>query len=204
VPQLPDAGGTSFSGWGNSGFGTWVYAIDPDNPEETIQLLPKAPMGSIAPVHKALYPANRWRDFHDFNTVAMLRPSECFVAPDGVTIIPCQYDLARACAVLEAFPGKPFYTSDEYDKRMVKMEVAVDGSLSNLNYFVEKGEFGSALDVQGNLYVADGQIYIFDKNGNQTGKIEVPERPLTLTFGGQDRQTLFVQSYASLFRIKIK
>jgi len=27
----PDAAGTSFSGWGNSGFGTLVYAIDPAN-----------------------------------------------------------------------------------------------------------------------------------------------------------------------------
>ena len=27
----PDAAGTSFSGWGNSGFATWAYAIDPEN-----------------------------------------------------------------------------------------------------------------------------------------------------------------------------
>lgn len=204
VEQLPDASGTSFSGWGNSGFGTWAYSIDPANPEETIRLLPKVPMGSVSNIHKALYPANRWRDYHDFNTVAMFRPSECFVAPDGVTIIPCQYDLARACAVSEAFPGKPFYTSDEYDKRMVKMDVAADGSLSNLSYFTEKGEFGSVVDSHGNLYVADGQIYIFDKNGKQIGKIDIPERPLTLKFGGTNKQTLFVNSHTSLFRLKIK
>ena len=35
----PDAAGTSFSGWGNSGFATWVYSVDPNNPDETIQLL---------------------------------------------------------------------------------------------------------------------------------------------------------------------
>lgn len=28
VPELPDAAGTTFSHWGNSGFATWVYSID--------------------------------------------------------------------------------------------------------------------------------------------------------------------------------
>ena len=50
---------------------------------------------------------------------------------------------------------------DEYDRRMVKMDVANDGTLSILSYFVEQGEFGSAVDKEGNLYVADGEIYVF-------------------------------------------
>ncbi|MDR1171580.1 MAG: SMP-30/gluconolactonase/LRE family protein [Bacteroidales bacterium] len=204
VRQLPDAGGTSFSGWGNSGFATWVYSMNPDKAEESIGLLRKTPMDSVAGVRKALYPANRWRDYHDFNTVVMYRPQECFVAPDGVTIIPCQYDLARSCAVLEAFPGKPFYAADEYDKRMVRMEVAADGTLSGMSYFVEAGEFGSAVDKDGNLYVADGQVYIYDKTGKRTGQINVPERPLTMAFGGKDKDILFINSHHSLFSVKIK
>lgn len=197
--QLSDAGGTSFSGWGNSGFITEAFSIDPENPEETIRKLPRVQMGSIKNIYKALYPANRWRDFHDFNTVVTYRPEECFVAPDGITIIPCQYDLARACALLEAFPGKPFYASDEYDKRMVKMDVASDGTLSNMSYFIEMGEFGSAVDQKGNLYVADGQVYIYDNKGKRTGQINVPERPLTLVFGGKDKNQLFINSHSSLY-----
>ncbi len=201
IPDLPDAGGTSFSGWGNSGFGSWVYAIRPDQPEETIQLLQKVPMGQIKQVHKALYPSNRWRDFHDFNQVSVFVPEMCWVAPDGVTIIPECYDLARTSSLLEAFPGKPFYASDEYDKRMVKMDVSPDGKLSNLSYFVERGEFGSAVDASGNLYVADGQIYIYDKDGHETGMIEVSERPSTITFGGEDGKTLFITGRSRFFSI---
>jgi len=204
IVELPDARGTSFSGWGNSGFGVWAYSINPENPEETIKLLPKASMGSIKNIYKALYPSNRWRDYHDFNTVVSFKPEECFVAPDGVTIIPCQYDLARTCAVVEAFPGKTFYTADEYDRRMVSMDVAKDGTLSNMKYFVESGEFGSAVDADGNLYVADGQINVFDKSGKKTNQINVPERPLTMSFGGKDGKTLFVNSYKSLFQINIR
>ena len=201
--DLPDAGGTSFSMWGNSGYAVWAYSINPENPEESIQLLPQVPMGQIKNVYKALYPANRWRDFHDFNTVSVRAPEKCFVAPDGKTIIPQCYDLARGSQLLEAFPGKPFYASDEYDRRMVKMDVAPDGTLSNLNYFVERGEFGSAVDNVGNLYVADGEIYVFDRNGNQKEIIKVPERPSTLTFGGKDRNTLFITARSKVFTVKI-
>jgi hypothetical protein len=200
----PDTRGTSFAGYGNNAFETRVYSINPNNPEETIQALSKAPMGSITSVHKALYPSNRWRDFHDFNTVAMFKPEECFVAPDGKTIIPNQYDLARGSSLLEAYPGKPFYASDEYDKRMVRMDVAADGTLSNLEYFVEWGEFGSAVDNDGNLYVADGQIYIFDKDGKQKNMIRVPERPSSIQFGGKDKNTLFITARSGFYNVRIK
>ena len=202
--SYPDSRGTSFAGYGNASFETRVYSIDPDNPEETIKALPKVPMGSVNPVYKALYPSNRWRDFHDFNTVVMFKPEHCFLAPDGKTIIPDQYDLARSSSLLEAYPGKPFYASDEYDRRMVRMDVAPDGTLSNLNYFVEWGEFGSAVDSDGNLYVADGQVYVFDQTGKEIGMIEVPERPSTLQFGGKDGNTLFITARSRLFRVKIK
>ncbi len=200
----PDTKGTSFAGYGNSSYETRVYSIDPENPEESFKVLPKVPMGSVSNVYKALYPSNRWRDFHDFNTVVMYKPELCFLAPDGKTIIPDQYDLARASSVLEAYPGKPFYASDEYDKRMVKMDVAADGTLSNLKYFVEWGEFGSAVDNEGNLYVADGQIHVFNKDGKEKGIIEVPVRPTSIIFGGTDGNTLFITSRSKFFSVKIK
>lgn len=204
VPTLPDAAGTSFSGWGNSGFATWVYSINPEDPEETIQLLQRVPMGSVKKVAKALYPSNKWRDYHDFNTVSVMVPENCFVAPDGVTIIPECYDLARASSLLEAFPGKPFYTADEYDRRMVKMDVSADGTLSNLQYFIEQAEFGSAVDSKGNVYVADGHVYVFDQNGKKTGKIDVPERPSSIQFGGKDGKTLFIAARSSLYSVRVE
>ena len=131
-------------------------------------------------------------------------PEMCFLAPDGKTIIPHYFDLSRSSSLLEAYPGKPFYTSDEYDRRMVKMDVANDGTLSNLSYFVEQGEFGSAVDKEGNLYIADGEIYIFDKDGKKKGMIRVPERPSTLQFGGKDGNTLFVTGRSKFFGVRIK
>ncbi|WP_208645521.1 glycosyl hydrolase family 28-related protein [Mucilaginibacter endophyticus] len=199
-----DAGGTSFSGWGNSGFASWAYSIDPNSPDESIQKLKTIPMGQVNPVYKALYPAHRWRDYHDFNTVTVNKPTECFVALDGVTIIPAVYDLARSTALAAAYPGKPLYSSDEYDKRTVSTTVSKDGYLSDLKYFAERGEFASATDDKGNVYIADGQIYVYDSAGKQINVIKVPERPTGLAFGSADNNTLYITSHNSLFSVKVK
>lgn len=59
-------------------------------------------MGQVKNVYKALYPSNRWRDFHDFNAVSVYVPEMCFLAPDGKTIIPHYFDLSRSSSLLEA------------------------------------------------------------------------------------------------------
>ncbi len=197
----PDAAGTSFSGWGNSGFGTLVYSLDPERPDESIRILNRKPMNTVPNVYKALYPANRWRDSHDFNTISVNKNAECFVAPDSVTIIPVCYDLARSSALIEAYPGKPLFACDEYDKRTVRMDVDDQGYLANLVYFAEKGEFSAVADRQFNVYIADGDIYKYDKTGTQTGLIHIPERPSTIVFGGVNHQALFVTGRTAIYMI---
>ena len=204
VPVLPDAEGTSFSKWGNNGFATWVYSIDPENPDETIRLLPKVKMGTINPIAKALYPSNRWRDSHDFDQVSLFVPENCFAAPDGLTIIPEQYDLARSSSIAEAIPGKPFYGTDEYGKRTVRMQVEPDGRLTDLTYFIEQGDFGSVTDKDGNVYLIDGHVYVFNKDGKFIRIIETPERPASIIIGGKDNNMLFIAARSSLYRVVLK
>jgi sugar lactone lactonase YvrE len=137
-------------------------------------------------------------------TISQRRTEKCFVAPDGVTIIPVAYDLIRANSLLEAYPGKPFYAADEYGKRTVLFDVNAEGYLTNPKVFAERGEYNVAVDVNGNVYVPDGQIYVYDKTGKQIDMIKVPERPATIAFGGEDGKTLFITARTSLYSIKIK
>lgn len=202
-PNPPDAAGTSFSGWGNSGFGTLIYSIDPNHPEETIKLLPKVPVSEVKQIYKTLNPSNRRRDSGDFNKVSANKFSHYYLAPDGVTAIPVVYDLARSNSLTNAYPGKPLYTTDEYLKRTVKFNVGKEGYLSDPEIFVEKGEFSSATDHKGNVYVADGQIYYYDPKGSLIGEITTPERPSTIVFGGNDGQTLYITGRNSLYRVQI-
>ena len=159
-------------------------------------------MGNINPVYKALYPAHRWRDYHDFNTITVARDQECWVAPDGATIIPICYDLARSTALATAWPGETAYVADEYDKRTLSLNVDQQGYVSNLKYFAERGEFDSATDYKENVYIADGQVYVYDNTGKQTGVLKVPERPTSLVFGKDNR--LFITGHNSLFQVQLK
>ncbi|MGE5496777.1 MAG: SMP-30/gluconolactonase/LRE family protein, partial [Syntrophothermus sp.] len=199
-----DAAGTSFSMWGNSGFATFVYSINPEKPEESIKILAKEKMPLTGEFAKALYPSNRWRDWHDFDEVSVRKAAECWMAPDGITIIPVCYDLARSSSLIEAVPGKPLYASDEYDKRIVKFEVGREGYLSKPEYFAEKGEFSAVTDGDGNVYVADGEIYVFDKTGKAMDMIRVPQRPVTITLGGSDMKTLYITTASELYGIRVK
>lgn len=200
-PNPPDAAGTSFSGWGNSGFGTLVYAMNPDQPEESMHLLQKVPVEKVTGLVKTLNPSNRRRDSGDFLKVSTNQFTECWLAPDGVTIVPVVYDLARSNALVEGYPGKVLYGADEYLKRTVRFNVGPQGHLSEPRSFAEKGEFSTAVDNQGNVYIADGQVYVFDPSGKEINMIETPERPSTITVAGD---TLFITGRNALYAVKLK
>jgi hypothetical protein len=201
-PKPEDASGTSYGRYYNIGSTIKVYAIDPDRPEESMQILESVPMGSVTKVSKALYPANRWRDNNDYLVITVRKTEECYIAPDGVTIIPVCYDLIRANSLLEAYPGQPFYAADEYNKRTVLFQVSPGGYLTDPKIFVEKGEYNTAADTHGNVYVPDGEIYVYNQSGELIGEITVPERPACIVLGDADRKTLYITARSSLYRVR--
>ena len=75
---------------------------------------------------------------------------------------------------------------------------------TQLKYFAEKGEFSSVPDNQGNVYVSDGEIYVFNPEGKPTGLIKVPERPSSIVFGGKDGKTLFITGKNAFYRTGIR
>jgi sugar lactone lactonase YvrE len=54
-------------------------------------------------------------------------------------------------------------------------------------------------DVAGNVYLAEGQLYVYNSAGKQTGMVE---RPSSLAFGGSDHRTLYIGARASLYSIR--
>jgi sugar lactone lactonase YvrE len=103
-----------------------------------------------------------------------------------------------------AVVGQTFYVSDESALRTWAAVVSADGSLKNFRLFAEQGGEGVTEDARGNVYIAAGQIQVYDLAGRLIDTIEVPERPEQLVFGGADRKTLFIAARTSLYAVRMR
>ena len=56
----------------------------------------------------------------------------------------------------------------------------------------------TAADRKGNVYIADGEVYVYDPAGNPIATLKTPERPTGISFG-IDPATLFVTGHNSLY-----
>lgn len=202
VAQLPDDN-PWYSGWGNGGWAALAYAIAPDQPDD-MRPLKRIQTATAKNVQRVIYPTHRWRD--DFEKVATGMPETSFLAPDGVTIIPETYDLGRSVELMAVTPGQsqPVFMSHEDPKITYQFDVAVDGRLTNIRKAFARGEYGSVVDTDGTLYLAEGQIFVFDKDGKEKSRISLDERPISLAIGGKDKKELFVTTSTSVYKIKIK
>lgn len=105
---------------------------------------------------------------------------------------------------ITAKPGQRVYVSSESEDVTYSAVVGADGTLSELRRFTERGGESVAEDGNGNVYVANGQIFVYDPAGKQIGRIDAPERPIDLVFGGPGRRTLFILAHHALFAVKIR
>jgi sugar lactone lactonase YvrE len=101
-------------------------------------------------------------------------------------------------------PGDHIYVSSESEDVTYKALVKPDGTLGDLQPFAQRGGEGVAVDAKGNVYVANGQIFVYDPAGKQIGRIDVPERPLDIVFGGPGGHTLFILAHHALFAVKVR
>ncbi len=99
---------------------------------------------------------------------------------------------------------KTLYVTEESGHLTFAADVGTDGSLQNFHLFTNRGGENVASDTKGNVYIADGQIYVYAPSGKWLDTIRVPERPIQLIFAGPDRQTLFIAARSSLYSIRMQ
>jgi sugar lactone lactonase YvrE len=109
-----------------------------------------------------------------------------------------------AYGFVTAVPGRRIYLTSESEDRTYSGTVKPDGTLGDLKAFAERGGESVAADTAGNVYVANGQIVVYDKTGKVVGQIDVPDRPLQILFGGPDRRTLFVFTHHALYGVQTR
>jgi sugar lactone lactonase YvrE len=166
----------------------------------------------------AVLPVDYWRNENDFTKAIPVQKPYQYISPDGTTFIPADRDFVsgalyygtkmadvlRAFGLARAIPGKPFYVSDESQEKTYAADIAPDGTLGNLRLFAQRGGESVAEDAKGNVFIAAGQIFVYNASGRLIDTIDVPERPIDLVFGGKDGRTLFILTHHSLYSVQTK
>ncbi|MBV1858758.1 MAG: SMP-30/gluconolactonase/LRE family protein [Nannocystaceae bacterium] len=100
--------------------------------------------------------------------------------------------------------GDLLYVADTQQGEVLSMSVAADGSLGSAQHLAwVSGADGMALDVDGNLFVAGSAgITVLTPSGSAWGVIPLNEAT-NCTFGGTNRDTLFVTTRSTVYAIDL-
>jgi gluconolactonase len=127
-----------------------------------------------------------------------------YLSPDRKKIIRVINDMVRPNGLIGTRDSKTLYVADHGGKKTFVYTVNEDGTLSNKKLFAPEGSDGMTIDSQGNIYLTTNAVAVYDKEGRKIETIEVPEGPANVTFGGKDRQTLFITARTSLYAIRMR
>ena len=189
-----------------------VYVFHPGAPETQLTLLKPEPAQTRTGMTPFL-PTGVWASAD----LAVTTPWQ-YVSPDGSVYIPASdafvngelrwgtklANILHAFGIKPVVAGHPFYITDQSDQKTYKIAVAPDGSVSSKTLFAEDGGQAVAQDKDGNVYLAAEQVLVYSPAGKLLGRIDVPERPIDVIFGGTDRRTLYILTHASLYSVETK
>ena len=100
--------------------------------------------------------------------------------------------------------GKTLYVADIKAKKTWKYAINADGTLANKTFFATNGSDGMTVDNKGNVYLTSGVVWAYSPKGVLIQKIEFPEKPANVCFGGKDRKILFVTARKGVYTLKMK
>jgi sugar lactone lactonase YvrE len=158
---------------------------------------------------------------YQFTTLAELFAREAgtpkaqeYVSPDGSIALPAfrvwqqgpadhvgwrWSNALDANGLVGARPGERLYVTNGSENVTYSGTVGPGGTLTGLKPFANRGGESVAVDGEGRVYVANGQVFVYGADGKPLGRIDVPERPLQILFGGADRRTLFILTHHTLY-----
>lgn len=110
----------------------------------------------------------------------------------------------NAYGFITARPGDRVHVISSAENRTYRATVNADGTLGDLTPFAERGGESVAADRAGNVYVTNGQVFVYDEAGTPMGQIDVPERPIQVLFGGPEGRTLFILTHDALYAVETR
>ena len=141
-----------------------------------------------------------------------------YVSPDGSLVLPAYRVLRQGPAdhlgyrwadtlqthgfVLGRVGERVVFTNGS-ENRTFSGKLNAGGGITDLKLLANRGGESAVADAAGNVYVANGQVFIYGPDAQEKARIDVPERPLQLILGGPDKRTLFILTHHSLYATQI-
>lgn len=128
-----------------------------------------------------------------------------YIAPGAKEAKRVASDLRQPNGIIGTPDGKTLYVADIGASKTYAYNIQSDGTLANKRLFCELGSDGMTLDDEGNVYLTGRGVTVFDKSGTQIERIPIPDGwTANVTFGGKDRQLLFITASKNVYGIKTR
>ncbi len=125
--------------------------------------------------------------------------------PDSGEVHAVVQDLVQPNGIIGTPDGKTLYIADIGDGKTYSYSIGEDGSLTQKMLFCDMGSDGMTVDTQGNLYLTGDGVTVFNSKGKQILHIPVPQKwTANVTFGGKDRNILFITAMDSVYTLDMK
>ncbi len=100
---------------------------------------------------------------------------------------------------------KYLYVADIKANKTYRYIISADGKLTDQTLFAPLGSDGMTIDSLGNIYLTGNGVTVFNSAGKLIEHIDVPEKwTANITFGGKERNTLFITASKSVYTLKMK
>jgi hypothetical protein len=177
-----------------------VFTVPTKNP---VGLQPLTNPGTANASTSLLLPAGGHQGLG--SVVELYNSRKLFFAPDSDTAMVTGRDwhvLAQASQLTAFTPNSEHYAASENDGKIYLLKLNGNGQLQP-TVFANRAGSCAISDPAGTVFVAAGQVYIYDRHGKQLGVLEVPERPSSLCFGGKEHNILFIGARTSVYAIQV-
>ncbi len=113
-------------------------------------------------------------------------------------------DLQKPNGIIGTRDGKTLYVADHLGNQTYAYTIEAPGEISGKRLFASQGSDGMTLDEQGNLYLTGRNVTVYNPQGEQIASIDTPLAPANLTFGGPDRDILYITARTTLYAVPMK
>lgn len=111
-------------------------------------------------------------------------------------------NLERPNGIIGTRDGETLYVADHGGNRTYAYNIESPGELGEPRVIARQGSDGVTLDENGNLYLTEGRnINIYSSLGQPLQTLTFPMAPANMTFGGPNRDILFVTARRHLYAL---